>query len=248
MDFEKLTFVDEFSEGQKVYRYMDLNWLLESVITLEFSYSTIKSWSDKEPYEAAYWKKLINGETKEEWTDDYKNILAQSWTTREESDAMWRIYGNHGDTVKIQTSIQKLSEIERVHGGIIGKVRYFSDANEFLIKLRELEKIEIRDHLKYLLPALLKPAAYSHEEEVRILFHRDFVPAGRYGENRESFKMISNNIIEEIVFDPRMGDWKASILSKYFDERKSSIPNHKSTLYDSSLKDLPTTELFWAKP
>lgn len=69
---------------------------------------------------------------KERLNHQCMRYYGQCWSLTKDSDAMWRIYSNHKDGVRIKTTVGKLiSELEQTRGMIavvpyFGKVKYYS--------------------------------------------------------------------------------------------------------------------------
>lgn len=166
-----------------------------------------------------------------------ENFYGQCWTTKRESDAMWRIYSSQSDGVKVKTTIRKLYNALYSESGhpkeascFIGKVEYLSTSK--LMKLLD-DPIVMR---KNLLDAtgrgqastlLLKRIAFSHEKEVRLIYNSQ----GNINSDVFHFAVNPNDLFDRIVFDPRMNlsVFKADKeLIKSWGYKKSIV---KSTLY-----------------
>ncbi len=141
-------------------------------------------------------------------------LYCQSWTLEEESDAMWKLFGNRGKGVRITAKSWDLlfqaynsydiENFEAVYTKI-GKVRYL-DEKELRQKFETDEKFYkrfMKSNGKGFFESLLfKRNAYSHEKEVRLIAH-DF--DGRFG-NRETMRLeipvCGCDWIECVTFGP----------------------------------------------
>ena len=166
-----------------------------------------------------------------------EKYYGQCWTTKRESDAMWRIYSHDKKGIKIKTTIRKLFEALYNQAGqfkdiscFIGKVEYFS-TSKLLDLLSDPEKMaaNLTDGLgvRQASTLLLKRIAFSHEKEVRLIYSS---PHELHSDLFE-FTIDPNDLIDQIVFDPRIDDSsykadKAFLLARGF--KKGIV---KSKLY-----------------
>ena len=84
-----------------MYKYIRLEYVLKMLETRALRLDNIKKWEDV--YENFVDKEdinLLNSSREKMMPTVY---YGQSWTTREESDAMWRIYSNAGSAVRVKT-------------------------------------------------------------------------------------------------------------------------------------------------
>ncbi|MBM3855505.1 MAG: hypothetical protein FJ399_20515 [Verrucomicrobia bacterium] len=170
-------------------------------------------------------------------------IYVQSWTMVEESDAMWRLYGQ-GESVKIRTTAGALLGLVQRRFNLnedqfvtfkIGAVDYldesqvaqsFATAERFREGLREPHE-----------STMMKRRAYEHESEARLVAY-DFDDRNRrpelgstnlraYPENPFHLDVVIGNStgagwIEDVVINPRLAEGPALVLadqiaSKSFD-------------------------------
>ena len=135
------------------------------------------------------------------------SLYGQCWTLRRESDAMWRIYSNDSEGVKIRTTIRKLysslyeaaNPSKRDVSCFIGKVVYLGREaiRSYLTRPINLESsgVGVVETL------LVKRIAFSHEKEVRLIYWAD--------ENNATadlfrYRIDPYDLIEEVVFDSRL--------------------------------------------
>ena len=131
------------------------------------------------------------------------DFYGQCWTLRGNTDAMWRIYSGDKKSVRIKVRIRTLIQTFApwaIGPVFIGKVRYSTQQN-LLRWARTVLRDEDDPTINLLVRTLLvKRAAFSHEQEVRLL----------YLDPRENLETIfqyhidPHKFIEEIVLDPRV--------------------------------------------
>jgi hypothetical protein len=103
-------------EETSVYRYMPVERFLEIVENEQNTLSHISKWED--PNEAYLIRSRIvanaqrgDDESVRKWYDQYRSYYGQSWMLKaDESDVLWRAYGDRGNVVRIQTTIKSLCD------------------------------------------------------------------------------------------------------------------------------------------
>jgi len=145
-------------------------------------------------------------------------FYGQCWTLHRESDAMWRIYSQDTNGVKITTTIRKLYESlfnvvsarRRDLSCFIGRVKYlsFKDIQNYLKNPINLESsgAGIVDTL------LIKRKAFSHEKEIRLLYWADDNEAKS---ELYAYEIDPHDLIDEIVFDSRLNTHIYNIFHDY---------------------------------
>ncbi|MES2050061.1 MAG: hypothetical protein V4447_16800, partial [Pseudomonadota bacterium] len=91
----------------------------------------------------------------------HKTVHMQSWTKKEQSQAMWKLYHHIGETVRISTSVDKIKKLE---GILIVPIKY-----KKLTLDNELSHVFKRNKLEYGEIFARKSKEYSHEEEIRLM-------------------------------------------------------------------------------
>lgn len=158
-----------------------------------------------------------------------EQYFGQCWSWKKESDAMWRIYSQHikdsktqklitdNIGIKVKSTVRKIFEplflIQKNHtnpyngqpynlNSFIGKVKYHSK-KDLKKMLEENASDLILDQLGIgqASTLLLKRLAFTHEKEVRIIYHND-----KCAQNDKiySYDIDPNICFEEIVVDPRI--------------------------------------------
>jgi hypothetical protein len=155
---------------------------------------------------------------------------------------MWRIYASPAPGVKIRTTIGRLlkaiydtQDLNADRKYWIGKVKY-ENQDEIVATLQGL--LSNPDHAltfvtdcTFLSTAsilLFKREAFAYEQEIRLIFRAD----DDRGHDERTFAIDPNNLIDEVVFDPRMEGHQ-------FEECRTQLQNlgytgriDRSTLYD----------------
>jgi Protein of unknown function (DUF2971) len=147
-------------------------------------------------------------------------FYGQCWSTIIGSDAMWRIYSSDKRSVSIQVRINKLAEQFAYYAKspvYIGKVRYLTTEG-LLSWSKRLMNTAVSPSIKLLAKTLLvKRSAFSHENEVRLLYfdhHYDnfnYILDGKNKYPNTIFKygIEPHELIESIILDPRMSPEEA---------------------------------------
>jgi hypothetical protein len=147
------------------------------------------------------------------------NFYGQCWSLTKESDAMWRIYSKDKDGVNVKTTIRKLftplfqrgGQHRKMNGTVynlssfVGKVKY-ADTKTLIAMLKDEQRMsgKIFDQSGWGQAStfFFKRVAFRHEKEVRLIYNSQ-------NENQlDTFKFDIDpiNMIDEIVFDPRMNE------------------------------------------
>ncbi len=239
------------NEDSKIYRVLEVPLLFDLLETKRIGLVAPKLWDD--PYED--FLRHVYGMSTEfngmrvsfERCAEY--IFGQCWTFNNETDALWRIYSPNRDRVKIKTTILKLKKsIEKIKTedfhSYIGKIKYLTEKT--IIKKMSSG---VKQPAKYLYENdtlireyyLTKRNTFENEKEVRLIV--------RLPETKENYKntiyqnpdnldicyLPLNNpieLIDEIVFDPRMSD---SLVKAYTHYLKNHFgftkPVCKSSIY-----------------
>lgn len=175
-------------------------------------------WED--PYENYFLQEkfvLLDG-TPIEAKDNIPGVFGQSWTTREETDAMWRIYSKEDKTggvnssrifygVRIETAARKLLNViytddSSMANTWIGKVRYMSEA-----EINQTLDGGISDINGALAESFFnKRNEFDHEWEFRamtLLDSNNIIQTTSY--KRIAFDVLDmDDFIESYVLDPRL--------------------------------------------
>lgn len=208
--------VEDFLE-KKIYRYIGFKQLKEMIANSKNTLSSPVSWNQFDPYENVFFSIPLRSGSSGETIHLSKlseHFYAQCWSLRVESDAMWRIYGDRyrsEGAVKIQTTVRKLMDSHpEKHFKYAGQVRYHS--KERLIRQWRDFTHNLVSHLatdggtgKILAEQLLvKRSPYFHEKEMRFLVADHDVKGRSPIPSQRQYTIRPNELIEKVVFDPRM--------------------------------------------
>lgn len=204
-------------DGQTyVYKYIPLKYLISMLKNKKLRIDKITTWED--PYENFFLKE-------EFYTSNHiyktipigtsevsERIYGQSWTLKEESDAMWRIYSNINQgicniAVKLKIKVDDLFSLVYTDNSCmattsIGSVEYKSKG-EFNASRNGLAKDASITDITNLIQSCLyiKRDSFSHEEEVRIIVSND---TGTKKLDFLEYDMPNLNVFTELVLDPRV--------------------------------------------
>lgn len=230
-----------------VYKYIRLEYLLSMLKSKKIRVEQVSTWED--PYEnffmkenfytyASFYEKNVPVSTEE----ILKRLYGQSWTLKEESDAMWRIYsskegGIEKKAVKVKVNVDSLFSLVYTDDHCmattsIGEIQY-KTANEIEEWRNSLIGEEQRsiDFPKLSEECLfLKRDSFQHEKEVRIIIYED---TGKPVKDFLEFEIPDIGIFEEYTLDPRLDqsdiDSTIKLISDCGVEESKII---RSTLYD----------------
>ena len=196
-----------------------------------------------------------------EWEDPFENFLLESkvmiqpdeyaslksiasswygqcWTKKSESDAIWRIYSQNKDGVKVKTTIKKLfSTIYEANDKFrqlkyfIGHVEYEDEADiiKFLNNISFTGFAMGGQSNQFAKTLLIKRKEFAHEDEVRIL-HND-ANKKHTGNKVVEFPFDFNNLIEEVVLDPRLKTHEFQSSESELKTLGCAVPISQSSLY-----------------
>lgn len=163
------------------------------------------------------------------------DVYGQCWTSRRESDAMWRIYSPGKNGVRVRTTVEKLinglRQTEPTFADVacfIGKVKYLHQKqfNDLNIDVTDASGKGIADTLLY------KRMEFNHEKEVRLIYSQPNSPMKH--SKLFSYDFNPCAIIDQITFDPRINAemynvFRNALIDTYLFSAKVI---NKSTLYD----------------
>lgn len=201
-----------------IYRVMPIQRLIEMFLNKQNVLSKPKLWDD--PFENFILQsraRLSDGNLVSFGMRD--SLYGQCWTLQRESDAMWRIYSQDKNGVKIRTTIRKLYESiysvipspKRDVACFIGKVIYHTQQ---AIQRRLNTPLSLESSGACIAETLLvKRKAFSHEKEIRLIYWADDPEAAP-----ELFRYTidPNLLIDQIVFDPRLDQRLYAVFKEYF--------------------------------
>ena len=138
------------------------------------------------------------------------NFYGQCWSKTRESDGIWRIYSPQKNGARIQTTPRKLLN------SLYSQADEFKDISCFLGKVNYYTTPKLKDLLEkngfswltdgtgrgQAQTLLFKRTAFKHENEIRLIYN-----SNNKDEQKSdifSYKINPTELIEDIVFDPRI--------------------------------------------
>lgn len=218
-----------------MYKYIPLNFVLKMLEKKTMVFNNVDKWEDV--YENFVQKEnimLLNSKR--------DNLLqlpyyGQSWTSLEESDAMWRIYSHPKDNyaVKVKTVYPKIVKMYLLNRDMkldqeVDRVYYAEEQiiNDWLLKNSPMNLFAYFELVYESL--FVKRLEFKHEMEVRIIIH----PFGK-DEYHDSISLQFDplDMFDEIVIDPRVSE-------EEYEQQFDCLTSHgydgsrirKSSLYD----------------
>lgn len=188
-----------------VYRIMPIERLLQTLENRQLVLVRPCKWED--PFENIFLSALLT--TDEGMTGSFgfrDSVYGQCWTFEKETDAMWRIYSPKKQGIKVTTTPRKLLEALQAAtkefwelSCFIGRVQY---QNEDTL-LNTLQNIDWQnpDGSGIAKSLLYKRDEFTHEREIRLIYS---APDSTSNSDIHAFGIIPNELIEELVLDPRM--------------------------------------------
>lgn len=212
---DSITYVKGIELEDPIYKYLPLAYVLNMYDSKKIRISNVLEWEDV--YENYFLKQNLQCKGQPIDTKNAKEcFFGMSWTAREESDAMWRIYSNYAKgldnvsaiAVRVKSTVRKL--LETFWGeaydapALIYKVKYDTQNNieqhlQHLAKSGNLvdQGEEIRKGL------YTKRIEFQHEEEVRAIIGVDMKYLNEYCKYIE-IQFTPDNLFEEFIIDPRV--------------------------------------------
>ena len=213
-----------------IYRIIPVSRFIQILTSKELTLVKPKKWDD--PFENALLSSdfTIGTETADFAARD--SVYGQCWTLHTQTDAMWRIYSQGKDGVRLKTTPKKLLEALKSHVGklanitcFIGKVQYHP-RSELISVFSQIELLK-SDGSGIAKSLLHKRREFSHEAEVRLIYiGSDDFP------DIFSFIIEPNKLFDQILFDPRMEEPLRKSYISAIGALGSKVNVARSTLYD----------------
>jgi hypothetical protein len=224
---------------QKLYRVFPLLRALDLFENQQNAVVRPKLWDD--PYENLFLKaKVFDGPDEIDITEIQRSWYGQCWTTIPESDAMWRIYSPSKDGVRVSTTVRKLAaSFFDVHDRsaslsyFLGKVDY-APSDEITSRFGAMKLSDAffgGQNDKTAVTLLLKRDEFAHEHEVRLLYCD--VEKKHLADDFVSMPFDANNVVDDIMFDPRLDIRIVAALSDIFSAQGFTKDVSRSKLYES---------------
>lgn len=246
MKIDQFVYLNEGDLNEPIYRIFQLKWFNQLLEDEENTLVKPLLWDD--PYENYILNHKVSTQQGPANNMSRNFIHGQCWTLKNESDALWRIYSNNKDGIKVKTTIKKL--FKSFYQGcrkytnqfcFIGKVQY---DNELLFN--QLQR-EFENSQGYSIDGSLeaktflhKRELFSYEEEIRII-------SFRWEKGADKLLKIPCKpleLIDKIILHPEMNIEKANQLtSKYFKYGFDKNSIKQSTLHKLSKEKLRVLQL-----
>lgn len=157
-------------ESRMLYRYISFEQLVDLQQRQALTLVLPEVWED--PTEKQIFNSIISKVDHpyaKAQLEIYKGqTFCQSWTTLDESDAMWRIYSSNNKSIRIQANEYDLLDLDNE---LVAKDVEYSNKT---IDLPRIPDSEIDDYIDIIAQSVLdsltrKRTAFSHEKEVRLI-------------------------------------------------------------------------------
>lgn len=188
-----------------IYRIISIERLEQLFSSKQNVLVSPKKWDD--PFENFILKSKIRMDDGEVGEIGFRDTYyGQCWTTHKASDAMWRIYSEKSQGVRIRTTIRKLAEsLSNTQGEwknsscFIGKVEYLR--KQKLLEFANNVLIGMPQSKDFARTLLVKRPAFQHEREVRLIYS-DINKKNT--KDIFSYTINPHELIEQIMIDPRL--------------------------------------------
>ena len=212
-----------------IYRTISLERLFELFATKQNVVVRPKLWDD--PFENLALNSTTFMDNENKNSDLKDNVYGQCWTLHTASDAIWRIYSNGTDGVRIKTTVGELlgalaegiqNTAPQTHpntppdglpsiSAYIGKVRYL-----YKNKLSNFADTHFAKGLdgngkKIAETLLVKRKAFKHEREVRLVY---FAQGSKAAGDIYRFPFDPHKLVSQIMLHPQLTPVHASDLKK----------------------------------
>lgn len=195
-----------------IYKFIPYKYL-KTLIQGELYINKVSSWEDV--YENFLFKESFKlaDQTSIDAKDLTSGIFGQSWTSEDETDAMWRIYSDvkSGDigncAVRVKTTARKLFDAIYTNDKCmattyIGKVAY-KQPSEIDDWIRNLSLTTETLNRSFVDSLFIKRMAFSHENEVRIIINFGS-EAEECSKDHITFPINIETFIDEFLIDPKL--------------------------------------------
>lgn len=218
----------------KVYRYMSLKQFMHFIENNKTYLTRISSWDDT--WEAPTMKLPMqheDGRLSKPVYSSGMDLFAQCWTSKKESDAMWRIYSASKDGIKIGTTVKKFELLEGPRRYAVDEIFYYENLMEGLKYCDQHSSI-----MRIFREGLIKRDEFSHEQEIRLITINAPNTLEKVLKDEENYLELNLNakdFIEEIVIDPRAEEYYVETIKKYCERVGIEVVPKKSDLYNDDV-------------
>jgi len=232
MSYRNYINLDGSELDSPVFRIMPIERLLQVLESRQLVLVRPRKWDD--PFENALLSATLR--TDDGITGSFSakdSVYGQCWTSDRETDAMWRIYSPDKQGIKVKTSPRKLLQALQAATTefwelrcFIGRVQY-QDESDLLDTLQNMDwrasnGSGIAESLLY------KRKEFTHEHEIRLIYSG---PDNASNSDIHAFNVTPNELIEELVLDPRMDVELGKAFQLAIENKQFTNPISQSSLY-----------------
>ncbi len=180
-----------------IYRYISLATFINMVQTQALNFVLPTTWEDvKENSYLTSWIEAQDKDIRRLYIEILANkTFAQSWTSLEESDAMWRIYSYDNQSLRIRISQDSVALL----GGVYFEPVVYCD--EYI----EYNNTRFTKSEIFLKLIAQKRTAFSHEHEIRLIYV-DVPETNKLKEGLESM-FVASNILNGAATNTEIEDY-----------------------------------------
>lgn len=234
MAYRNLININNDILDKPIYRIMSINRFLQTLKKKTLTLVKPHKWDD--PFENALLASSFKASGGELGTISAKDsVYGQCWTLHRETDAMWRIYSQNKDGVRVSTTPRKLLNALKDSVGEHPELKCFLGQVQYKRKTALLESLKSIDLLSTdgsgIAESLLyKRVEFSHEKEVRLIYCGD---DGKCSSDLYDFKIDPDSLFDRILFDPRMEDELKIAYKLAIAKKNCNVEIKRSALYDA---------------
>lgn len=233
MAYKNYIFIDKAMMDKPIYRIFPTGRLLQILTTKKLTLVKPHKWDD--PFENALLKSQfqVGDELGDFAAKD--SVYGQCWTQHRETDAMWRIYSQNKDGVRLSTTPRKLLEALKSNAGKFADVKCFIGKVQYQTKDKIIESFKDIDLMNTngsgIAESLLyKRREFSHEKEVRLIYSGG---DGKCNSDIFQFDIDPNALFDRVLFDPRMEEGLRKSYIAAIEGLDCEVEVKRSTLYDA---------------
>lgn len=239
-----ILFLDNLDEP--IYRVYTIERLLQVFIESKNALVKPSLWDD--PFENFLLKSTAKNSKGEKiyFNSIREKIYGQCWTlNKDETDALWRIYTQSKNGVRVKTTIRKLfdslfnpDDDFALIKYFVGRVKYYQETeirDAFESKPVDGEILFDNSGKNIIKTMLFKRTEFLHENEVRIIF---MSPEGQNKDSVYKYDFDAYDILDEILFDPRMEEGLFTTYSALLKKLGFNKTINQSSLYKFRALDI----------
>lgn len=219
---------------QPIYRIFSLERFFQVLDKKQLALVKPHLWDD--PFENVLLKSQFKTASNETAIfEAHDSVYGQCWTRHAETDAMWRIYSQHKNGVRLKTTPRKLLATlqANIHEhpelcGFIGKVAYAANENQLKEQLQQIN-LTATDGTGIAQSLLYKRKEFEHEQEIRLIYSG---PDGKCPNNIFNCSIKPNTLFDSIMFDPRIDESLRKACTAAIQNLGCNVKVEISNLYD----------------